>query len=418
MSAKTVIQEILGAVNFWVDRNGKPYQVSSHLDFGAKTTGLKPGAGPGPSVEDGRIYQEMFRRGWLRVSIMNAANEFMVDFRGQLSRAQLAWIEDEAADRQMRVVDDQGRQMMDFTRESVAVRAVNRLLENDDVDPKEFALKNVKLANLGTRGWVHCDGSETPVQKYLPGEDAHWHPDGGWEFSDANYDMADKGDELYGRWYSEVLQALNRGEESGVAAGYKWHYKRDRKRERQDAQWATEERRVRESIGPEEAKDIIDKLFRDGEYLGVYVTRDEDTSFITDRFGEVEDPTQLSRADADAIERLQPFMIPEVTWIAKRQGVYGIYAEKPYHNLDRPDDQLATERENAVADWVRTHGRAPANGDEASQMLVQTAKEIGEKVPGSVVYIYVGDNSMLGIDIRIFLPNPTQQSIAALALEA
>lgn len=268
--------------------------------------------------------------------------------------------------------------------DSVVESIVSALLETDDIpDPKSYAMKHVKLPDLGTRGWIHCDGSETPVQKCQPGGNA-WNPVGGWVLSDANYDMADKGNRVYNRWCREVLQALDRNEDAGVAAGYKWKYVRDRKREALDARWAEQERTGKydpvdipglpESIDPDEAKDIVDQLFKDGEYLGVYVTKDEDTSFITDRMGEVEDPTRLSQADRDAIERLSPFVIPEVTWIAKRQGVYGIFAERPYHNLERPDAQLGSNREAAIADWTRSHGRVPANAEEASRMLVETAR--------------------------------------------
>lgn len=309
--------------------------------------------------------------------------------------------------------------------ESVSESIVRALLETDDVpDPKAYAMKHVKLPDLGTRGWIHCDGSETPVQKYLPGENAQWHPEGGWELSDANYAMADKGDRIYNQWYREVVQALNKGQDKGVAAGYKWKYVRDKAREAQDARWAEQERtgnydpipELGESIDPEEAKDIVDQLFKDGEYLGVFVTReDRSISFLTDRFGDFEEDPNMPSDDRAAIDRLAPLIgNTEQLWIAKRDGVYGIYSELEFHDLDRSDDELGDDRESAQQSWVRSHGKVPANGEEAAQMLVQMAKEIGEKVPGSVVYIYVGPESMLGVEIRIFVPNPTPEQITAL----
>jgi hypothetical protein len=116
---RRMISELLGAVNYWIRKDGQPFQVSNHADFAVKTTGIKFTRLSQDSnrywQEQGKAYTEMFKRGWMRVSLFGGDHLIKVDFRGAMSQAQLNWLADEAFARQARVVTDNDRTILDFT---------------------------------------------------------------------------------------------------------------------------------------------------------------------------------------------------------------------------------------------------------------------------------------------------------------
>lgn len=224
MSARRLIHEILGAVNIWLDRKGKSYMVhGGHAEFAAKTTGinfLKHGQDSNKYwYEQGQAYQQMFKNGWIRVSIFGPERRIQVDFRGSINRKQYEWLADEAFERKSAVVDDSGHVYLDFRddrQESVAHWVVHRIVE-DEVDPKDFAMGD-EPTNFEA-SWIHLEGpevnEEVPVAMY----------ENGWVMVDAAYGLAWVVDEeTYARITDGFMDALSKGVTSGEIEGFKWHF--------------------------------------------------------------------------------------------------------------------------------------------------------------------------------------------------
>lgn len=227
MSARSAINEILGAVNVWLEKNGRAHMVhGGHAEFAAKTTGInfiKHGQDSNRYwKEQGTAYQKMFTNGWARVSIFGPAKRIQVDFRGSLSKKQYEWLADEAFARKSAVVDDSDYIYLDFRNEpgaheeSVAGMVVRRIMEND-LDPKAFAMSDAPINYEDA--WVDLAGpgvhEQVPVVLH----------DNGWVLADAAYSLAWAVDEdVYGRITAAILTAVNGGEASGEVEGFKWRF--------------------------------------------------------------------------------------------------------------------------------------------------------------------------------------------------
>lgn len=137
--AHRLVSEMLGATNYWVDKNGKPHMVfHSHAEFAEKMSGIKfRHFSPDDNrawQEQGKAYTWMFSHGWMRASIFGPEKQVQVDFRGAMSRPQLEWAADEAFDRKAVIVTDEGDPIMDFreeANESVACSVVGELIEGE-----------------------------------------------------------------------------------------------------------------------------------------------------------------------------------------------------------------------------------------------------------------------------------------------
>lgn len=219
---------MLGATNYWLDKNGKAHMVyHSHAEFAEKTTGIKFSRDLTPGREgnrawalQGQAYETMYRKGWIRVSLFGPEKRIQIEFRGSISRPAMEWLQDEAFARKAVVVDDHGRIYADFrsdTNESVAYRIVNRLLEN--VDAKDFALSTDPVNPEGMVVWLSLSDEEVPV-----GFDAH-----GFFFYDAAYTLGGMvSEEDYDRITSAIIDGLNQGKEEGTVASTSWVYRPSR----------------------------------------------------------------------------------------------------------------------------------------------------------------------------------------------
>lgn len=116
------LDEILGAVNYWVDAGGKAYNVGAgHVDWAAKHLGIKlsnNSLGRDYWEIQGRVYQKMYQRGWMRAAVIHNKHEnvreMMVDFKNQ-TKEQMRWVEQKAIEDGLRVVDDQGNLLGDWS---------------------------------------------------------------------------------------------------------------------------------------------------------------------------------------------------------------------------------------------------------------------------------------------------------------
>jgi hypothetical protein len=137
--ARCLVAEMLGATNYWVDKSGKAHMVfHSHAEFAEKLSGIHFRHF---NADDNRLWQEqgkaydwMYKRGWMRVSIFGPEKRVQIDFRGAMSRPQLEWAADEAFARKAVVVTDDGEPIMDFreeAHESVAQVVVGNLIEEE-----------------------------------------------------------------------------------------------------------------------------------------------------------------------------------------------------------------------------------------------------------------------------------------------
>lgn len=127
--------EIAGAVNYWLNRSGRAVRVYDHGDGAAVMLGVERVNGDWEQL--GELYQQMFDKGYVRVAILHAQHEVMVDYRGAMSRPQWAWLVDQAHEERLRIVNDQGHALADYT-ESRKDMAKNWLMSEEPplyVDP-------------------------------------------------------------------------------------------------------------------------------------------------------------------------------------------------------------------------------------------------------------------------------------------
>lgn len=117
MTARKVIMEMGGAANYWLDPLGKAIQVENHRDLAQKVTGktISNDATDRNSWSmQGTVYQEMYKRGYVRVAISPYGNEMVVDWVGSMKPWQREWIATVAENRALRVVNSLGRELMDY----------------------------------------------------------------------------------------------------------------------------------------------------------------------------------------------------------------------------------------------------------------------------------------------------------------
>lgn len=111
-----LLMELAGAVNYWLKRSGEAVRVFDHCDGAAEILGVTLSAAD-RWTQCGELYTQLFNRGFVRVAVMHANHELLVDYHGRsISRAQWDWIEDQAVTHRLRVVDDQGHELADWTR--------------------------------------------------------------------------------------------------------------------------------------------------------------------------------------------------------------------------------------------------------------------------------------------------------------
>jgi hypothetical protein len=115
------VVEMIGAVNWWLDKNGRAYMVHhSHAEFAQKTTGIHflhygQNSNKGWQLQ-GQAYEAMYRKGWVRVSYKGSENRMQIEFRGPIARSAMEWLQDQAFERSAAVVDDTDRVYADFRR--------------------------------------------------------------------------------------------------------------------------------------------------------------------------------------------------------------------------------------------------------------------------------------------------------------
>jgi hypothetical protein len=115
------IQEIIGAVNYWVNASGIAYAVRNHVEWACQQI-LKIKV-PQTLVTD-NVYLQMYRRGWMRVAILG--ERINVDF-SRMTGEQADWLQNEANTRQIPVIDDRNRTIME-PEPPMAESVVDRLL--------------------------------------------------------------------------------------------------------------------------------------------------------------------------------------------------------------------------------------------------------------------------------------------------
>jgi len=101
------VQEIIGAVNYWVDQSGIAYSVRSHVEWACHQI-LKIRV-PQTLVTD-NVYMQMYRKGWMRVAILG--DRINVDF-SRMTGAQGDWLMNEVNTRQLPAIDDRNRTIME-----------------------------------------------------------------------------------------------------------------------------------------------------------------------------------------------------------------------------------------------------------------------------------------------------------------
>jgi len=157
------IQEIAGAINFWVEANGTAHRLEeSHVTWAAKKFNFHlPDDRDDPTywTAQGRVYEYMFSQRWMRTSIDFVPRYMYVDHMAT-SRHKL-WVAEESRRYHLLAQDTSGHTICDFRaeqpKESLAVVArrmlvradgalayANRLTET--VDPRDWLLDQPSLS--------------------------------------------------------------------------------------------------------------------------------------------------------------------------------------------------------------------------------------------------------------------------------
>jgi hypothetical protein len=119
VKSNRLIIEMIGATNWWLDKNGHAYMVfGGHGEFAQQKTGIKFMAHGANSQKgwqlQGKAYEMMYKAGWVRISFKAEEHRMQIEFRGALSRPAMEWLQDQAFERQAAVMDDNGRIYADF----------------------------------------------------------------------------------------------------------------------------------------------------------------------------------------------------------------------------------------------------------------------------------------------------------------
>jgi len=124
----SALQEILGAVNYWLDSRGTAHAVADHVTWASRYLRVPD---PSPMDEAGhqRIRRAMLDRGFVRVAI--DSSRVGIDYV-QIRNAQLDWLREQADARNIPVKDDDGNVIYrPGAEESVAAKVVSVLLEEN-----------------------------------------------------------------------------------------------------------------------------------------------------------------------------------------------------------------------------------------------------------------------------------------------
>jgi hypothetical protein len=109
------LDEILDAINFWLDPKGKEHVCQNHVDWACQYLKIKlasPKAGTGYWEAQGRVYQQMFSRGWVRIAFLPQQHEIMVDYH-RANAEQWDWMMEKAIATDSKLIDDRGRILFD-----------------------------------------------------------------------------------------------------------------------------------------------------------------------------------------------------------------------------------------------------------------------------------------------------------------
>jgi len=115
------VQEILGAVNYWLNAKGEAHTVGVHAIWACQNV-LKIRVPRTLVMEP--IYKKMYSLGWARVAIDQGV--ISVDYE-RLTADQLFWLQQEANKRNMDVLDDQNHVII-TPQETTAESVVDQLL--------------------------------------------------------------------------------------------------------------------------------------------------------------------------------------------------------------------------------------------------------------------------------------------------
>jgi hypothetical protein len=114
---ESLLQEMGGAVNIWLSPQGTPTLCHDHAEDGARLILKKPLAqqtGPDYWASRGKVYQTLFRRGWMRVAVKHQERLMMVEYSGKTTEEQWLWLYEKADKDQLAITDDRGKIILDY----------------------------------------------------------------------------------------------------------------------------------------------------------------------------------------------------------------------------------------------------------------------------------------------------------------
>ncbi len=114
-SAKRVIDEVTRDAKYWMDSNGEKTDVgASHIDYAQEVTKIrlpKSNIERGWWAQQGKIYAAMFTKGWVRISLQG---DTLYCHYTRLNRRQVEVLEMWCIEDDLRAVNDDGRELMDY----------------------------------------------------------------------------------------------------------------------------------------------------------------------------------------------------------------------------------------------------------------------------------------------------------------
>lgn len=161
------LQEIAGAINYWVAADGKEYRLDeSHVTWAAKRAGITlPENQDDPTywTAQGRVYQFMFSRRWMRTAIDFAPRYMYVE--NMVNSRHKEWVLAQSRRYHLLAQDTDGKEICDFRGEEPTQEAV---------EPKDFIMAAGEYHEmLLKRGYDHretvtADERSDFYQKTMP----------------------------------------------------------------------------------------------------------------------------------------------------------------------------------------------------------------------------------------------------------
>lgn len=167
------LQEIAGAINYWIAADGKEYRIDEpHVTWAAKRASIPLPTNrdlPEYMAQQDRVYTFMFQRGWMRTSIDFAARHMYVERMTNSRHKEWVWKTSERY--HLRALDTEGETICDFRSKQESEEARELMLSLADVDLPGYERH---VDHDGTELYVKTLPNGVTVDVFVGTKEAKW----------------------------------------------------------------------------------------------------------------------------------------------------------------------------------------------------------------------------------------------------